>query len=142
MKRFLFVLAILLLIAAILPSVSIADGFDLSSMSLEELLTLRNDINDEINKRVIQPSMAIYNGAYIVGVDIKAGRYLFTVEQPVIDGSIDYASMYIITSDDELTFLFHAGESMILDLVDGMKLEIESVLSATLTDVPPASYAP
>lgn len=159
MKKFLLVLIVLLLISVALPAVSLADGFDFSSMSLEELLGLRNAVDEEIRARVSTPSAALYNGVYIVGKDIKPGRYLLTVLQPVVeeksrlgyvDGkdttlfyTIDYAEVYIEFADGEDDILYlHAGESMILDLTEGTVMTINDVISATLTEAPQTSYIP
>lgn len=143
MKKFLIVLVVLLLISVALPVVSSADGFDFSSMSLEELLGLKKAVDEEILTRVSQPLAALYNGKYVVGNNIRSGRFVLIVTQPVVDGSFDYAEVFLTTSDgEEESFHLHAGESLILDLVDGTILEVWNVISATLTEVPPASYAP
>jgi hypothetical protein len=143
MKKFLFVLIVLLLVSVALPVISSADGFDFSSMSLEELLGLRNAVDEEIRTRVSQPSAALYNGKYIVGKDIRSGRFVLTVIQPVIDEWDDEAHVCIEFVDGEHDTLYlHAGESTILDLIDGTTIEINDVISATLTEVPQASYAP
>jgi len=159
MKKFLFVLIVLLLVSVAIPVLASTDGVDLSSMSLEELLGLRNDVDEEIRTRTAQPSAALYNGIYIVGENIKPGRYLLTVIQPVIEeksdlgyvngdlttllSTVDYADLYIVTSNGEKGSVnLHAGESIILELNNGTTLTISNVISATLTEVPQASYAP
>ena len=143
MKRFLFVLSVLLLIAAILPSISLADGLDLSSLSLEDLLGLRKAIDEEIHIRISQPSETLYDGVYVIGTDIRSGRYLVTVIDCCVDEYSDSASFRITSVNGEKDrFYLVPGQSRIVELVDGTTFEVEDVLSATLSDVPPASYAP
>ena len=143
MKKFLFVLIVLLLVSIALPVISSADGFDFSSMSLEELLGLRNAVDEEIRTRVSAPSAAIWNGTYVVGNDIKSGRYLLTVVNVTPDENRDYSSFSITTPEGKDDyFLLVAGESQIIDLGEGYIFEVNDVISATLTEVPQASYAP
>ncbi len=143
MKKFLFVLVVLLLVSIAIPVLASTDGFDLSSMSLEDLLGLRNAVDEEIRTRVSQPSAALYNGKYTVGKDVRSGRFMLTVIQPVVDEWDDEAYVYIEFADGEHdTLSLHAGESTILDLTEGAVITVKDVISATLTEVPQASYAP
>ena len=73
-KLLAFLTAMLLFITPVL-----AEGIDLDSLTLDELVELRSLINDEINTRLAETSSVFYPFDYIVGTDIPAGRYIITV---------------------------------------------------------------
>ncbi len=54
------------------------DTIDLASIGTDDLIELRNAINEELKNRVNIENDYIYSGEYIVGKDIAPGRYLFT----------------------------------------------------------------
>ena len=69
-------LAIVLIVACLLCSVAVAD--DLSSMSFDELISLRNKLNTEIMSRPEWKEVGVPSGIWTVGVDIPAGIYSIT----------------------------------------------------------------
>lgn len=74
MKR----VAVLLLAFVLLFSVTaISESSKYASLSLEELVKERNEIEAEISKRVGAESV-IHSGKYTVGKHIKAGTYTLT----------------------------------------------------------------
>ncbi len=55
----------------------VAAEVDLSGMTLDELVTLKTSISEEISARTADESNEIGNGEYVVGTDIKAGSFKF-----------------------------------------------------------------
>lgn len=78
--------AMLAVIFAIVMTLSIigtarayeALGIDLSGMTDEEIVALLEQVNGELVSRHIEKTATLPSGAYIVGEDIPAGRYLYT----------------------------------------------------------------
>ena len=68
----------LLVIAALLIPVAVADSVDLSSMSNDEIIALLENVNSEIVRRGIGKTAKLPKGTYIAGNDIPAGKYIFT----------------------------------------------------------------
>ncbi|MBE5814318.1 MAG: hypothetical protein E7320_03805 [Clostridiales bacterium] len=76
--RFMFCLVCILLLSVC----AYAEVVDFSTMSIEELVSMRNRIDNEIYSRVISDNIQIgpetpliYEGTYFVGKDIKPGSY-------------------------------------------------------------------
>ena len=79
MKRICYILAIVLCFANI--TTAFASAIDLSTMTLDELVELRKNVDTEIENRIAELSAThtlIYPSIYVVGKDIKAGEYIFT----------------------------------------------------------------
>ena len=78
MKRNVFrVLAVALLFCVSLLSLAIAEsGPDYSSLSLDELISMRSALDAEIEKRMAELSTKLIPGTYLVGRDLKAGSYI------------------------------------------------------------------
>lgn len=74
------ILIILMLVLLLIPSV-IAESVDYNSMTTDDLLALRNQINGILIERMASDASAIYSGNYTVGVDIKAGRYVLQFDE-------------------------------------------------------------
>ena len=72
MKKIVALLLALLLCLGSFPAFA---AVDLSAYTQEELLALRDSINQELLKRGIEKEVTVPNGMYIVGVDIPAGTY-------------------------------------------------------------------
>ncbi len=78
MKKILCSLLVLSMTFAMLFSATaVADsGIDFSDYSLEELVSLRADLDNEIEKQLANLSTTLIPGTYVVGRDITAGSYL------------------------------------------------------------------
>ena len=70
--------ALLLLLAALCSLCAAAEEIDLSRMSDAELTALLEQVNGEIAARGIEKTAKLAKGTYIAGVDIPAGRYVYT----------------------------------------------------------------
>ncbi|MDO5435526.1 MAG: hypothetical protein Q4G19_04075 [Clostridia bacterium] len=68
----------LLLICALLAPAALAGAADLSAMTDDEIISLLDEVNAEIVRRGINKTAKLPEGAYIVGRDLPAGRYIFT----------------------------------------------------------------
>ena len=69
----------LLLVLMSFVSTAFASEISLTTLSDDELILLHNKIEAEISAREIDTTSQIFEGVYVVGKDIKAGRYLLTV---------------------------------------------------------------
>lgn len=129
MKRF---LAIILVMITLSVS-ACAEGIDLEDLSLSELLSLHEQldiaIENEIECRLDENS--IYQGVYIVGEDIAPGYYLFTcIEDMHDEGDFDFFYELYETKEAydkhsrSMFDRFNSGESVQIELVDGMVLRI------------------
>ena len=68
----------LLLICLLIIPAAVADTVDLASMSNEEIISLLNGVNAEIVRRGINKTATLPQGTYNAGIDIPAGKYIFT----------------------------------------------------------------
>ena len=68
----------LLLIAALLVPAAAADSMDLSSLSNDEIAALLEKVNEEVVRRGISKTAKLPKGSYTAGIDIPAGRYIYT----------------------------------------------------------------
>lgn len=75
MKRLVSVTVILLMLCG----VAFASVVEFASMSTDDLILLRQQISDEIKKRTNDDDSILPKGVYVVGKDIKAGGYVFTM---------------------------------------------------------------
>nr|DAM62917.1 MAG TPA: hypothetical protein [Caudoviricetes sp.] len=75
MKKALALILILLIVAVPV----LAEGLDFSSMTIDELISLRSAITQEIESRIEDADFAhAANGIYKIGEDIDAGVYTFS----------------------------------------------------------------
>ena len=134
------IIAIVFAIMITTCSVFAAD-IDLSSLSLDELLELRTQLNEIINEQ-IPADNTIGEGRFLVGSDIKEATFNFTC----IDESID---IFVYNSPEELkknifSYINHVslekGEAGTVTLKDGQLLKIEDG-NALIEEVKP-SWAP
>lgn len=137
MKKILAALMMCILLAV--PA--FAETVDLSSMSLDELIQLRDAVQNEISARIGSDSMAIASGKYIVGTDIKAGYYLLVVDSVVVK-YVDLSLVWLDESRDDVWEQLREGETYYLKLEDGMKLVLENVASAHLEAIAAPEWAP
>lgn len=136
MKKFVlgFIVAVVLCGAAFSETTS---KVDLKAMSDVELVNLKNDVESELALRASGPEGTIYNGTYVVGKDILAGKYEFfftpkgdsysNVSVFVFANEQDYAAYGGLTSTAMPVDLKHtntAGDSFYLDLKDGQVVYI------------------
>ncbi len=78
-NRFVRVVASLLLLAVVFCSVhAAAEEIDLSKLTDDEISVLHDQVTKELVKRGIEKTATLPKGAYIAGVDIPAGKYMFT----------------------------------------------------------------
>lgn len=137
MKKFLAVLITSMLL--IVPA--FAETVNLNSMSLEELIQLRDAVQDEISVRIGSDPMVIASGKYIVGTDIKAGYYLLVVDSVAVK-YVDLSLVWLDESHDDVWEQLREGETYYLKLEDGMKLTLENVTSAHLEAITAPEWAP
>lgn len=92
MKR---IIMLVLTFCLVFGTFAYAEGIDLTSLSIEELAQLRNDLTDELFNR--NGAVPLADGKYVVGKDIAAGAYT------VVECEDDtWCQLYVyLTSDSE-----------------------------------------
>lgn len=122
MKKIAALLLALILCLGSLPAFA---DVDLSAYTQEELLALRDKINEELLKRGIEKKVEVPQGRYIVGEDIPAGTYTlkpkpngFAVIEVWKNASSKYNMFYESVSDYDKEYI---GK---LQLVEGNIVEI------------------
>ena len=128
-----------------------ADGLDLSAMSTDDLLILRNQITAEISARLTDDSAMITDGLYVVGVDIKTGMYRIAcasddyIDVMLFDSKENYQTYQKNTYANVTYRLYRVtlsrGEMATVHLTDGMVLEISDGIGV-ITEIVKPSWAP
>lgn len=116
MRKFVVLLLTIMLFAV---PVLASDTIDLKSMSDKDLLKLQENVQTEIKDRGIDRGSEILMGRYIVGTDIKPGKYEFT-------GSKKKPCVSIFDENGKLkdAEILSNDESMYAGLSDGYTLEV------------------
>lgn len=89
-----FALLLLIAITLCMHSAS-ADCIDYKDISLEDLISIRKEIEEEICSRIFTDSSIYYSGIYYIGEDIMPGEYLITILKLYKSG---YSRVYIFDS--------------------------------------------
>lgn len=133
------IVSLLLVVMMLACSVVYAEGpeFDFASMSTDELLALREQLNAEINNRLGDDNALISDGLFVAGVDIKPGMYRITCSVAYDDREFyvnlfeskeDYQtydqSRWNNTSYRLAQFVLLQGGEATVNLTDGMAIEI------------------
>jgi len=113
---------VLLLVFVSLVSAASAEGFNLSAMTTEELVSLRDAANAELAVRNFQTKeVVVPTGEYTIGVDIPAGVYTLINSE----NRTSLISTYETDGSLDLTFNVSQEKSVgKLELIDGQKIEI------------------
>lgn len=119
MKR--LILLVLILTMAVSPA--LAAGIDLSKMTDAELVELRAQIDEILD----DDSSKIYEGKYVVGTDIKPGRYKLTCYQFLNILAAMHVNLYAADNPDERleSYDIVTGSSVYVNLTEGMILTLE-----------------
>lgn len=116
------VLALLLVLLSLVSAAS-AESFDLSTITTEELVSLRSAVNAELAARDFKTKeVKVPTGRYTVGIDIPAGVY--TLNNP----GTYFSSVNTYTPDGRFDMGFQVTpEEPVgkLELVDGQTVEIQ-----------------
>lgn len=75
MKKFLAIL----LVFVFFSSFSFAESIDLESMSEFELIELQHSIQERLYEIDNHREFVLYPGVYVIGEDLEAGQYVFSV---------------------------------------------------------------
>lgn len=77
----------LLVIFTLFTTNAYASSIDFGSMSIDELINLKNEICQEIMERLQNEDIEepIYQGTYVVGTDIKPGKYVLVFRNSDFD---------------------------------------------------------
>ncbi len=74
------IIVLILMVVCFAKAEQNAKMFDFSSFSDDELLALREQLNNEIVGRKLAKKAIVPPGVYLVGTDIPEGRYIVTGE--------------------------------------------------------------
>lgn len=133
-------LFIMVVILVMLTSTVLAGGIDLSTLTLDELVNLRNNINTEIYIRGEGEDSEIFTGTYIVGVDILQGTYAVKCLTPELSSNMINVIVYD-KDDDQVSWVdIHLGREGFVSLKDGQTLKL-CYGGGTIREVHP-SWAP
>lgn len=98
MKKLVSLFAALMLI----PSFSFAET-DLSSMSVDDLVSLKTAIVGELMARDEVKTVTVPAGEYIVGEDIPAGKYSVATSASMVMLTVnEYKEAYVVTPNDPI----------------------------------------
>ena len=118
MKRLL--LLILVLTMAVTPA--LAAEIDLTTMTDAELVELRAQIDEILD----DDSSKIYEGKYVVGTDIKPGRYKLTCYQFLSILAAMHVRLYAADNPDERLESYDLVTSVYVNLTEGMILTLDA----------------
>ena len=115
-----------LLLTTLMFAVPVCAAVDLSTMTDDEIIALRDSVDAEVIARGLKE--VIPAGVYVVGKDMVANRYTFTGQE---EESFSYLAYYnskddYDNGDIEANTLLGYGEPFFLSLEDGMVLEIRN----------------
>ena len=130
-----------------------ASSIDLESMTTDELIELKDKIHQEIMERVQDEGIEepIYQGTYIVGEDIKPGKYVIVFRNEFEDKTKrDLFRGYIkcyTNSDSAINDNYYFSDRLIIDEECGVNLDDGNVLVigsnyAMIKSAPKSSWAP
>ena len=134
------VLALIVVMILLIPSV-FAEGLDVESLTVDELMQYRKEIQDELTKRQASDPAMFFSGTYVVGVDIRAGRYILYIDA----ASNLYAEVSLSRADESDNSFWkqiRENETFYLELYDGDELSVSGIKLAHLTVIPMPEWAP
>ena len=107
-------------------------SIDVSSMTMEELVSFRDEINQEINSRLGSDESKIYIGDYVVGKDIKPGRYIIIFEENPASTKDEEGGKVLLYKDQDaaddwdpfFANYYYFGQECYVELTDGMVMSI------------------
>ncbi len=139
MRKIVVMMVMLIMLVALVPAH--AESIDLEALSLDELVSLRNRITDIISTRTVSSENEIYSGEYIVGEDIKPGKYILTFVRLVEDCS--HGKVSLLHKDESGKYYYDdvvglsIGEEYYLDLTEGMRIDIRDGVGTIRETVKP-----
>ena len=120
-----------------------AADVDLKSMSVEELIALKEAVVNELKERGELVDDAIGSGIFVVGRDIKEGVFLIT---NTAEQFFTYL-LYDSEEDKEANKALdrgnvYSGGTVTVNLHEGQVLNLQAVTSATIVEQAAPSWAP
>ena len=138
-----FIALVLTLLCFSIPA--FAEEVDLSGMDLAALLKLHEQLDSAIQEKFDceLDANGLYQGIYVVGKDIKAGRYLLTMTTETYFMCHLYEDMTHKEAHDggQHETLLAVGDTLQLTLEDDMVLVIDQG-AVSVKMVPKAEWAP
>lgn len=139
----------LLIACTLFTTSAYASSVDVKSMTMDELVGLRDEIDQEINSRLGFDENKIYIGEYVVGKDIKPGRYIIVFEGNPASTKDEEGGKVLLyenqeAADDWEPFFYdfyYFGQECYVELTDGMVMSIVYA-SGSIRPVAKPSWAP
>lgn len=139
----------LLIACTLFTTSAYASSVDIDSMTMDELIELRDAITKKINSSYGEDAETIYHGRYIVGKTIKPGQYILVFYK---DATVNksYTSGEVMIAEDTESYdnrdyisdnFFDFGEECYVDLKDGMVMFL-NYAPAIIRPVEKPSWAP
>lgn len=133
MKKLLILIVTLLML---LPMVGFAEETDFSQMNYDELVEMKTALEAELRNRPEASPFTLTSGVYVVGIDIKPGRYF------VATAAIDklYASLNIFSTKEtyDLRWVVGGNGGAIINckLYIGEEAEYVELAEGNYVDIP------
>lgn len=121
MRKFLATLLVLLLFSAS----AVAEGLNLAEMDDSNLLVLKKAVDTEYNSRLVSDPILLEPGTYIVGKDLRAGRWYARVN--TYKAGIEAEAYLKVTRDKDSIHREYArlgDDSIIIDVSEGDTIEV------------------
>ena len=119
-----------------------AEDTDLSSLSVEELGELQTIVTEELANRSLEVTGLLDAGCYVAGVDIRPGRYVFSLPAAAKDNAtlvylFDSADDYRNDEEELESGWVDDNENMSFTINDGQALYVrEDVVATLVPDLP------
>lgn len=126
--RKIFALVLTLTLLAVPLYAAIATGVDLSGMSIEELATLKQQLDAEMLDRGMVKSAVLPMGTYTIGVDIPKGSYELSSGDgdQGISHYVQYTNESDMKNDTRIGFGFIDSTNTVhVKLLDGQILKVD-----------------
>lgn len=133
MKRF----VVLLMVLCLIPIYSFAHKYDV--FTDRELLAVFDEIKMELMNRGLFGEGILITGQYIVGIDIPAGTYIFSLLQPATRSNYSICAVKEAedSEDNLVRQMLYKGDKIRITLKEGNILTLEDVECATLEKADP-----
>lgn len=135
MKRILVKVVVALLLISTTCTFGFAEGFDFSQMSVDELVEIKTSLEAELRSRPEALPFVLSSGVYVVGVDIKPGRYFVataTVEKRSTDLNV-FPTKEIY--DQRWTIGGNGGAKILCNLTIGEEAEHIELTEGNYVDI-------
>ncbi len=126
-RKLWLMITLVYVVSVILCGMAVAEGIDLDSLSVKELLDLQTQLDHKIVELSPYENCVLYEGKYIAGKEFEPGTYVFdcvSVRENTFHQC--YVHLYCLDKD--------TGEYVENETIWGANLYLDEKLSATLEE--------